>query len=129
MMDEYDIEIIKRRKMLEFIKMINNPIIEVNEDNFEKIKEANKPVLLDFWAEWCTPCRYMQPIFEKVARRYFDKMIFGRINVDSNRSLAIKYEIYAIPTLILINNGRCVERVTGLISETELVRLIEKYII
>lgn len=127
-MNDPEIEAIMKRKMKELMQRAAKPIIEVNMDNFQKLLTTDKPILLDFWAPWCAPCSFMHPIFEKVAREYAGKILFAKVNVDENQSIAVKYEIQAIPTLILLINGKIVERSVGVMNEGELRRMVEKHV-
>jgi thioredoxin 1 len=103
-------------------------LIELKEDNFEKIISEDKPVLIDFWATWCGPCQFMLPIFDKLAKKYGEKVIFGRVNVDDNQSIAMKFDVYAIPTFILFEKGRVADRAVGAVGEKGLEGLIQKYL-
>jgi thioredoxin 1 len=127
-MSDPEIERIMRRKMAELLNRSNISIINLNKDNIAEIINSPKPVLIDFWAEWCGPCRMMHPIFEKLAKIYGNKIIFARLNVDENQEIAMNYEVYAIPTFIIFSNGKIVERLVGAVSEDSLRRVIEKYI-
>ena len=127
-MSDPEIERIMKRKMAELLNRSNIPIINLNKDNIVEIINSPKPVLIDFWAEWCGPCRMMHPIFERLAKIYGNKIIFARINVDENQEIAMNYEVYAIPTFIMFSNGKIVERLVGAVSEDSLRRVIEKHI-
>ena len=96
---------------------INNLIIELSEENFEKYINENKPILIDFWATWCGPCKFMLPIFDKLAKKYVDKINFARLNVDDYQSIAVKYDVYAIPTFIIFYKGHIIERIIGAVGE------------
>ena len=81
-------------------------VTELNKDNFEKeVMEANVPVLIDFWASWCGPCRMMSPVIDKISEEMGDKLKVCKVNVDENHELAEKYEIMTIPAFIVIKNG------------------------
>ncbi len=127
-MSDPEIERIMKRKMAELLNRSNMPIINLNKDNIAEVINSPKPVLIDFWAEWCGPCRMMHPIFERLAKIYGNKIIFARINVDENQEIAMNYEVYAIPTFIMFSNGKIVERLVGAVSEDSLRRVIEKHI-
>jgi thioredoxin 1 len=99
--------------------------------NFDKIINSEKPVIIDFWASSCLSCRFMLPVFEKLANRYREKMIFGRLNVlesIGNRDIAARYEIFSIPSYVIFIKGKPVDRITGSAREEDLEELIKKYI-
>jgi thioredoxin 1 len=81
-------------------------MIILNDDNFEKEVQEKKPVLIDFWAEWCGPCQMLGPILERVAEEYKDKITFAKVNVDSAPVVSQKYQINQIPTVILFKGGK-----------------------
>ncbi len=90
--------------------------------------QSTKPVLVDFWAEWCQPCRVLAPTIEALAEEYGDRVKIGKLNVDENGTVSEKYHIRGIPTLLLIKNGEVKEQVVGLTSKDNLSRLIEKHL-
>lgn len=94
-----------------------------------KVLAADKPAMVDFWAEWCGPCREQAPIVEAVAAKYAGKIIVGKLNVDEQAKTAQKYKIEAIPTLIFFKGGKEVERLVGLTPEDELSGKIEKVLL
>ena len=104
----------------------NNLIIELSEENFEKSINENKPILVDFWATWCGPCKFMLPVFDKLAKKYSEKINFARLNVDDYQSIAVKYDVYAIPTFIIFFKGETVERAVGAVGEKGLENILEK---
>jgi len=104
--------------------------ITVTDDTFEaEVLQSDKPVLTDFWAEWCMPCRMIEPILEEIAAEYADQLKVARINVDSNRELAAKFGIMSIPTLILFKNGQPVERLVGAMPKRSLLEKITPHLI
>ena len=108
--------------MSEFVK-------EVSDSSFETdVLGASKPVLVDFWAQWCTPCRMLAPTVEAVAERFRDSADVVKLNVDDNPSTAQRYGIKGIPTLILFREGKEVERVVGATSKESITRMIDKYV-
>ncbi|MEZ5672085.1 MAG: thioredoxin [Thiotrichaceae bacterium] len=111
--------------------MINSPhIIAVTATNFtqEVIEKSSQvPVLVDFWAEWCAPCKMLMPILTKLAEEYHGQFILAKVNTDEQQELATQYGIRSIPTLKLFRRGRVVEDVAGVQSETVLRNLIDKH--
>src|SRR5688572_31830853 len=102
-------------------------LVELSEKNFDEVIAGNKPVLVDFWATWCGPCQFMLPIFDKLAKKYEEKVVFGRLNVDDNQGVAMRFDVYAIPTFIVFMN-RSEEHTSELQSQSNLVcrLLLEK---
>jgi thioredoxin 1 len=102
-------------------------LLELSEKNFDEVVNANKPILVDFWATWCGPCQFMLPIFDKLAKKYGEKVSFGRLNVDDNQGVAMRFDVYAIPTFIIFMNGKAVDRAVGAVGEKGLEGLLQKY--
>ncbi|MEM2896250.1 MAG: thioredoxin [Candidatus Bathyarchaeia archaeon] len=130
-MSDQEIERIKAKKMEELKKSLSSNAKELKVYDFDEVKfnefiNKNKPVLIDFWAEWCAPCLIMKPILDELAEDYGERVIFGRVNVDENQNLAIKYGINAIPTFILFLNGKPVERLVGAVGKKPLEKIIRK---
>jgi len=98
--------------------------IEINKNNFqEEVLESDKPVLLDFWAPWCGPCRMVVPIIEEIAGERTDVKV-GKINVDEEPDLARQYRVMTIPTLIVINKGEIVTQSSGAKSKAQILDMI-----
>lgn len=96
------------------------------EKNFDaEVLEAQEPVLVDFWAAWCGPCRMIAPVVEELAVDYAGKLKVGKVNVDENGAVASKFGIMSIPTLLLFSNGEVVERIVGFHSKDDLVKVID----
>ena len=102
-------------------------VSEVTDDNFEKeVLQSDKPVLVDFWAEWCTPCKMLAPTVEAVAQQYQGKAKVVKLNVDDHNPTPQKYGIKGIPTLILFSAGNIADRVTGNTSKDNISRMIDR---
>ena len=94
----------------------------------EQVLKSPKPVLVDFWAEWCAPCRMIGPTVEKVAEEYEGRAIVGKMNVDENPSVIGRYHITGIPSLLLFKDGKVQEQIVGATSRDNIVRMIDKYL-
>jgi thioredoxin 1 len=92
------------------------------------VLQSVKPVLVDFWAEWCQPCKVLAPTIQALAEEYGDRVKVGKLNVDDNGAVAEKYRIRGIPTVLLFRNGEVKEQVVGLTSKDNLSKLIEKHL-
>lgn len=98
--------------------------LKVNSENFEKeVLNSEKPVLVDFFADWCGPCKMMAPIVEELATELDGKVKVGKINVDENSDIAVEYNVMSIPTLIIFKNGKEEKRLVGLRDKEELLNL------
>ena len=103
--------------------------IDVNEENFDSVvMNSDKPVLVDFWAEWCGPCKMLTPTIEALAEEYKDTSSIVKINVDDSPAIATKYGIRSIPSILLFNNGDIVEQRVGAVSKDELASMLDKII-
>ena len=100
--------------------MENSTVIKLDESNFDReLTQDDKPVIVDFWAEWCMPCRMLAPTIDKIAKDYAGKVKVGKVDTDSNRDVSIKYGINAIPTVILFKNGQVAQKFVGLRQEKD----------
>ncbi len=94
----------------------------------QEVLHSDKPVLVDFWAEWCQPCRVLAPTIEALAEEYGGKVKVGKLNVDENSGVSAKYQIRGIPTVLIFKDGEVKEQVVGLTSKGKLSELIEKHL-
>jgi thioredoxin 1 len=105
-------------------------LIYLTEANFKKeVLESPVPVLVDFWAEWCGPCKMIAPVIDELASDYDGKVKFGKLNVDEQQPLASQYGIRAVPTILIFKGGEVVEQVVGLRSKRDLKANLDKYLV
>ena len=101
---------------------MNGSVVHVTESNFEEeVVNSNVPVLVDFWAEWCGPCKMIAPILDEIAKEYGEKLKICKIDVDSNPEIAPKFGIRGIPTLIMFKDGNAESTKVGAVSKSQLV--------
>lgn len=104
---------------------MNEPVA-INDSNFEQVVLNSKiPVLLDFWAEWCAPCRMVAPVVDELAQEYGGKINFGKVDVDQNPKIASKYGIMSIPTLILFKEGKPITNIVGFRPKAQLKQSLD----
>jgi thioredoxin 1 len=107
--------------------MAGKNMVVFTDQNFEaEVLKSDKPVLVDFWAEWCGPCRMVAPTVEAVAEEYADRAKFGKLNVDENQSVTARYQIRGIPTLLVFKNGEVQEQYVGVTSKDAIVKMLER---
>ena len=106
--------------------MNNSGTVTLNESNFEEeVTRSSKPVLVDFWAEWCGPCKLIAPLLDEIAKEKGDAVKVAKVDVDQNQSLSARYNIRAIPTLLFFKNGQLRDQVTGMTSKKDLLGRID----
>ena len=111
------------------MSLLNTKPIELNNTNFnEVVVNSDIPVIIDFWAPWCGPCKMMGPVFEKTATKYPLKTLFTKVNTENEQQLGSRFGIRSIPTLIIFKNGKEIQRVSGALDENSLTSLVNKYI-
>ncbi len=100
--------------------------LSINKENFESLVGGDKPVVIDFWAEWCGPCRMIAPIVEELAGEYEGKVVIGKCDVEQNDEITMKYGVRNIPTIIFLKGGQVVDKQVGACSKDALKAKIEK---
>jgi thioredoxin 1 len=109
--------------------MMPESIGQLTDSNFEsEVLSSEKPVLVDFWAVWCGPCKMVEPELEKLAEEKSEELRVGRLNVDDNRDIAIKYGITAIPTMILFKKGQVVKKLIGVMPKDKILTEISQFL-
>ena len=104
-------------------------VVTLTDDNFEsEVNASEKPVLVDYWATWCGPCKMVGPIVEEIAIEFSDKLKVGKLDVDNNQACAAKQNVMSIPTLLIFKEGQVVAQQVGAISKTQLTEFIETHI-
>lgn len=103
--------------------------VEVTDTNFKnEVLDAKTPVLIDFWAEWCGPCKMIDPIVDELAREYAGKLKVGKVDVDNNQQISMQFGIRSIPTLLIFKNGKVVDQIVGAVPKRTLADKISKHL-
>ena len=133
-MEDAEFEKIKKKQLEDLLQQqdLNNtvnemPVIELTSQNFNQEIKNNNLLLVDFWAEWCGPCKSMHPIFTRMAKKY-KQVRFARVNVDYAQDIAMKYEVQSIPTFIMFKNAEVVNRMVGAVGEPGIHMICKKII-
>ena len=107
--------------------MASNNMLELTDADFEQnVINASTPALVDFWAEWCMPCKMMAPTIDELAEEYAGKVVVGKVNTDENRNVSMQFGISAIPTVILFKDGEMIKKFVGLQQKTDLKAAIDE---
>ena len=101
---------------------------QVNKEKFDELLKGDKPVVCDFYATWCGPCRKLSPVVDEIAQAYEGKVKFVKVNVEESIETAKKYSISGLPSLLIFKNGEAVERMTGLMPKSTIISNVEKHI-
>lgn len=104
---------------------MSNNVVEITDSNIDEVINTEKPVLVDFWAEWCGPCKMIGPVVEELADEYGDKAVIGKVDVDNNPNVSAKFGIRSIPTLLFFKNGEVVDKQIGAAPKSTLSEKLE----
>ena len=132
-MEDEELERIKKKQMEELLQQQNQneivsktPVVELSSQDFDQEKEKNELLLVDFWAEWCGPCKSMHPIFTRMAKKY-KSVRFARVNVDNSLDIATRYGVQSIPTFIMFKNGKVANTMVGAVGEPGIHMICKKF--
>jgi thioredoxin 1 len=131
--EDDELKRIRERKLRELMKgkegkSLGGQVIHITDSNFSEIVNKNPLVLVDFFADWCMPCRMMAPVVEELAKEYAGKVLVGKINVDENPSTADRFQVYSIPTLIILKAGEEVDRIVGFVPKGQVEARLKKHL-
>ena len=133
-MSDNELERIKKRQLEELLKRQQEqdireklPVMDLDSSNFHDAVSQNNLLLVDFWAEWCGPCKSMHPIFSRMAKKY-EQVRFARVNVDNSQDVAKKFNVQSIPTFIMFKNGQVAQLMVGAIGEPGIHMICKKFL-
>jgi thioredoxin 1 len=127
--EDEELEKIKEKKMDEMQKSQQKAgVVKLSSSSFDSfLKETNLPVIVDFWADWCMPCRMMAPVMEELSQEFAGKAMFGKLNVDENPDVASRYGIMSIPHFLIFKNVTLAEKIVGAVGRDPLANAIKKH--
>ena len=133
-MSDNELERIKKKQLEELLKHQQEqdireklPVMDLDSSNFHDAVSQNNLLLVDFWAEWCGPCKSMHPIFSRMAKKY-EQVRFARVNVDNSQDVAKKFNVQSIPTFIMFKNGQVAQQMVGAIGEPGIHMICKKFL-
>ena len=109
--------------------MASDAILEITDANFDQtVLKSDRPVMIDFWAAWCGPCRALAPIVDELAKQYGEKVVVGKMDVDKNTATPQRYGVRGIPTLLVFKNGQVVEQLVGYRSKDDIQKALNRHV-
>jgi len=128
-MEDKELERIKEEKIKKMLEQSSKVgVIKLNSSSFDNFINTDLPVVVDFWADWCMPCRIMGPVMEELAQAYEGRARFAKVNVDEDSQIASRYGIMSIPHFLIFKNGTRVEKIVGAVGRGPLENAIKKYL-
>lgn len=131
--EDEELRRIKEKKLRELMKLkekkqeMNVKPVHVTDSNFGEVVKNHSLALIDCWAAWCGPCVVIAPIIEELAKEYAGKVLVGKLNVDENPSTAMRFQIFGIPTLLIMKNGKEVDRIVGVVPKSEIEARLKRH--
>ncbi len=128
--DQKELEKIKKKMVDDIMSEENYPEgpVKITDDDFEETIEDHPLILVDFWADWCGPCKMMEPILKELASEYQGDLVVGKLNVDDNSTVPNQFQVSSIPTMVLFKEGEPVERMVGAMQKEQLAQKVDEYI-
>lgn len=132
--EDEELKRIKEKKLRELMELkgkkqgMSAEPVHVTDSNFNETVREQSPALIDFWASWCGPCIALAPIIEEIAKAYAGKVLVGKLNVDQNPRTAERFQIFSIPTMLIIKDGREVDRIVGLVPKERIEAVLRKHL-
>jgi thioredoxin 1 len=127
-MEDKELEKIKEEKIKKMLNQARADVVKLGSSSFDNFINTDLPVVVDFWADWCMPCRMMAPVMEELSQAYAGKALFGKVNVDENPQIASRYGIMSIPHFLVFKNGTRVEKIVGAVGRGPLENALKKYL-
>ena len=127
-MEDKELEKLKEEKIKKMLDQAKAGVVKLDSISFDNFLNTDVPVLVDFWADWCMPCRMMAPVMEELAHAYSGRARFGKVNVDENSQVAGRYGVMSIPHFLLFKNGTVVEKIVGAVGRDPLENAIKKHL-
>jgi thioredoxin 1 len=127
-MEDEELERIRAEKMKDMMSQQNPGVVKLDASSFDGFIKTELPVVVDFWADWCMPCRIMAPVMEELAKAYAGKALFGKVDVDENSQIAGRYGIMSIPHFLIFKNGALVEKIVGAVGRGPLENALKKHL-
>jgi thioredoxin 1 len=127
--EDKELETIKEKKIAEMKKDQQKAgVFKLTSSTFDDFLKSDLPVLVDFWADWCMPCRMMAPVMEELAQEFAGKVMFGKLNVDDNPDVASRYSVMSIPHFLIFKNGNLAQKIVGAVGKDPLANAVKKHL-